>query len=100
MSILEDMEKELYQRIDEVIHYIWDPIGINGAPEARDEYYTYLPEIYSLVKDNNEDKIVKTLMDISIKRMGISPSKDSCDETASILVNWNRFLIEKYEKLK
>ncbi len=26
-----------YRAIDEVLHYIWDPIGISDAPEARDE---------------------------------------------------------------
>lgn len=46
-----EKQKELYQRIDEVIHYIWDPIGINGAPKARDEYYSYLPEILRIVED-------------------------------------------------
>jgi hypothetical protein len=27
-------EAELYQRLDEIIHYLWDPIGVSGVPEA------------------------------------------------------------------
>jgi hypothetical protein len=37
-------DKELYRRIDEVVHYLWDPIGVSDVPEARDEYHSYLPE--------------------------------------------------------
>ena len=43
---LEPHDEELYRRVDEVLHYIWDPIGVAGAPMARDEYYAYLPQIF------------------------------------------------------
>ena len=42
-------QMELYRRVDEVLHYLWDPIGVAGAPEARDEYYSYLPHVFSLL---------------------------------------------------
>jgi hypothetical protein len=44
--------KELYRRVDEVLHYIWDPIGVCGIPEARDEYNSYLPQVFSMLKAN------------------------------------------------
>jgi hypothetical protein len=39
-------QDELYRRTDEVLHYIWDPIGVAGVPEARDEYDSYLPHAF------------------------------------------------------
>jgi hypothetical protein len=37
-------------RVNEVLHYIWDPIGVRGEPRARDEYDSYAPEVYSLLQ--------------------------------------------------
>ena len=42
-------DKELYRRCDEVLHYLWDPIGVKGCPGARDEYDSYVPQVFSLV---------------------------------------------------
>ena len=44
-------DMELYRATDEVLHYLWDPMGIAGAPGARDDYYTYLPKVYQQIKD-------------------------------------------------
>ena len=38
---ISSLDEELYRRVDEVLHYLWDPIGVAGIPEARDEYYGY-----------------------------------------------------------
>lgn len=39
---LTDDGLELYRRVDEVLFYVWDPIGVANSPAARDEYYGYL----------------------------------------------------------
>ena len=39
-------DSQLFQRVEEVVHYIWDPIGISAMPQARDEYYGYMTAIY------------------------------------------------------
>jgi len=31
-------DSRLHPAISEVLHYIWDPSGVAGVPEARDEY--------------------------------------------------------------
>jgi hypothetical protein len=31
-------QSELFRRIDEILFYVWDPIGVNDSPYARDEY--------------------------------------------------------------
>ncbi len=45
--------KELYQRIDEVLYYVWDPIGVSDEPCARAEYSSYTRKIltYVLIED-------------------------------------------------
>ena len=40
-----DSLDELHRRTDEVLHYIWDPIGVSGVPTARDEYSGYVPRL-------------------------------------------------------
>lgn len=36
---LSQADMDLYRAVDEVLHFIWDPIGVRGFPEARDEYH-------------------------------------------------------------
>lgn len=54
-------KNELYSRIDEVLHYVWDPIGISGVPEARDEYHSYLPVVFGKVKRGADKKGISRL---------------------------------------
>ena len=43
-------DDELLMRVDEVLHYLWDPIGVSDFPEARDEYTSYAGVVFSLLK--------------------------------------------------
>jgi hypothetical protein len=31
-------DRDLYRMVDEILHYVWDPIGVAGEARARDEY--------------------------------------------------------------
>jgi len=53
---LSPVEKELYQRTDEVLHYLWNPLGVSDIPKARDEYYSYLPQVFSLILKGSDAK--------------------------------------------
>ena len=46
---LDPQQMELYRATDEVLHYIWDPIGVSDAPNARDEYSSYLPQVFKML---------------------------------------------------
>lgn len=90
---LSEKENELYQRIDEITHYIWDPIGIAGNPGARNEYYSYLPEIYKLAKlSDTKDKIAEYLNNIQTERMGMDSDIDRWNEIASLIMDWSKSL--------
>jgi len=82
-------DEELYRRVDEVLHYIWDPIRISGIPMARDEYYSYLPNVFSLLKANVEaEPIAKYLFEVSTDRMGLNENREKDSEVAKILLDW------------
>lgn len=81
-------DAELFDRVDEVIHYIWDPIGISDEPFARDEYHGYLNEIYSRVKLGDQEKIVEYLDWICEERMGLVADKERSRKVSSILLAW------------
>ena len=64
---------ELSRRVGEILHYRWDPIGVADAPEARDEYDGYLPQITGmLIRGAGKQEIAKQLTTISTENMGLS----------------------------
>lgn len=56
--IFNTKDNELYKRIDEILHYIWDLIGVAEIPQCRDEYQPYLPKAYQLVKSGKNKKLL------------------------------------------
>jgi len=95
---LNPFEKELYQRTDEVMHYVWDPIGIAGIPQARDEYDSYLPQVFSMLLERKaEGEIAAYLSKIEDDRMGLTPSPENAAQVASVLTDWRETLRAKYE---
>ena len=51
----------------------WDPIGIQGIPEAQDEYDSYIFSIYQLIQlKKSEEKVFNYLWWIETEQMGLS----------------------------
>lgn len=79
----------LYRAVDEVLHYVWDPIGVCGVPQARDEYHGYLPQVFGLLRDGADQfAIAAFLTSITTERMGLSSRPDHDSEVARILLDW------------
>ena len=77
---------ELEKRVDEVLYYVWDPIGVSSEPYARDEYLSYVGSILNMVNtDKSEKLIAQHLCEIESQNMGITPNKSKALETAEIL---------------
>ena len=75
---LEPHQNELYRRVDEVLSYLWDPIGVAGIPGARDEYHGYLPHVFSmLVNGSAAGAIADYLNQVVGDRMGMTISDTS-----------------------
>jgi hypothetical protein len=86
-------EMELYHRVDEVLHYLWDPIGVASCPDARDEYYSYLPQVFALVKAGNREEIERYLAEVCVDRMGLSSNPAAEKKIAAILIQYRDKLL-------
>jgi hypothetical protein len=86
-------QKALYKIIDEILWNEWDPIGVNDTEEARDEYQSYTPQVFSL-KLNNSDKetIAQYLLKIEKERMGLPGSIENCRKVAEKIVTSSTLL--------
>ncbi len=82
-------ENELYKRTDEILFYIWDPIGVSKEPYARDEYLSYLPQVFQLLLNNKpKEIIVEYLLQIVSEKMGLSPNKKETEKVVEILLEY------------
>lgn len=83
----------LQRAVDEVLHYIWDPIGICWHPQARDEYQLYVPSVVKLLRDGAEvDAIAALLTAIAVDRMGLKGAPDHALKVAKLLMQWHEHL--------
>jgi hypothetical protein len=95
-SKLSEQENLLYKRMDEVLFYLWDPVGVSDIPSARDEYHSYLPHVFSLLRNNaSESDIAKHLLSIERTQMGETGSLKRCKEVSEVLINWRESIYEK-----
>lgn len=63
---------ELYKRIDEILFYKWDPIGVSDQDWPRDEYQGYLPQVFQLaLKNDFPAPIAEYLTQITTDHMGL-----------------------------
>ncbi len=82
---------ELSKRVDEVLFYIWDPIGVQPEPCARSEYESYVPEVRRLVEQNDDiGPISAHLAAIVRDRMALPPNTTHCDHVAKLLLEHKR----------
>jgi hypothetical protein len=85
-QILNSKENELYKRTDEVLFYIWDPIGVSHEPYARDEYFSYLPQVFQmLLNEKPKEMIVEYLLKIVSERMELNPDIEHAKEVVEVL---------------
>ena len=95
---LSPRDNELYQRVDEVLHYAWDPIGVSWEPNARDEYQGYLPHVFSLLKHSaDEETLTKYLASVTTEQMGLRGNIERDRRIAALVISWRDAILEKYE---
>jgi hypothetical protein len=80
-------QEELRIRADEVLHYLWDPIGVAGEPWARDEYSSYVLDLAELLLAGAADSaIADRLSTIRTENMGLTSNRAEDEEAVKILV--------------
>jgi hypothetical protein len=89
-------EKELYTRVGEVLHYIWDPIGVRGHPEARDEYDVYVPQVYLLLQGGaTAEQIALHLDKVVTERIELNSNMERSLMASQKLLDWRAVLLRK-----
>src|SRR5207248_11732310 len=66
--------RENRARVREVLMQGWDPIGVRDAPEAQDEYDSYVGRVYVMLMDEraSAEIIAEYLYRTATEDMGIS----------------------------
>jgi len=94
-SRLSVQDRELLRITSEVLHYLWDPIGVAGIPQARDEYEGYVGLVLTLLRSGSSATDISAhLEQIVANRMGLPSRKDRSDEAAAVLTGWRDYLAE------
>lgn len=85
---LADTEEEFRRRVDEVLHYLWDPIGVAYSPVARDEYQ-YVPNVLALLQEGAGASSLSTYLDaVATERMGLQARSEHSKRVAQLLLEW------------
>ena len=90
--------EELRRRVDEILYYIWDPIGVAAEPSTRDEYERYVAGLISLLEKNADSKqIAAYLDDIAKNRMGLQQPNDKPSlGVARLVLAWKSWLLKRW----
>ncbi len=90
-------QSDLRRTVDEILYYIWDPIGVSAEPGTRDEYDAYVPERVSLLERNaSSDEIAQHLNGITTRKMGMHANDKHALAMANLLISWSGWLQEKW----
>ncbi len=84
----DEYSKQLLKRVDEILYYLWDPIGVNDEPAARSEYANYSSRICSmLIEGKTEREIATRLNQFENDNMGLTINEKHALRIAGILKN-------------
>jgi hypothetical protein len=74
--------RTLAHDVDEILYWVWDPIGVNGTSYARGEYTGYVGRVVSLLvsdvpEDEKRSSIAARLDDFATDHMGSAPPRST-----------------------
>lgn len=75
-------------RIGEVLHYIWDPIGVADQPGARDEYDSYIPYVKGFAIADDRQGLINYLDRIAAHTIGIAVPNELNEKVADLILEW------------
>ena len=79
-------QNKLYKRIDNLLWEDWDPIGVNDHESARDEYQSYLPQVFRLVNEGAKISEIADYLDtIVTESIGLQSDLKHCTEIAKLI---------------
>ena len=78
--------EELYTRIDEILFYKWDPLHLSDTNWSRDEYESYVPDVFRLALDSESyDPIADHLTKIATAIMSMTENRNHDIEIAKLI---------------
>lgn len=87
---------ELSRRIDEVLYYVWDPIGVSDEPCARGEYDDYIPDVFRMLMNSVDVEVIaEHLAKLTKEAMGLTPDFEKCRYAADILIRHKKAISER-----
>lgn len=82
------LEQKLYIRTDEALFHLWDPNCLSIDDQFREEYVTYLPQVFDLLMSSEDGaELVDYLLYIEESQYGVSKGDNLALERACRLVN-------------
>lgn len=89
-------EAEMQRRVDEVLYYVWDPIGVSDEPYASAEYDGYVLGVLRAVQENNEMKPISDYLEKIIREeIGTFVDREKCDYAANLLLKHKEAIKER-----
>ena len=86
---------KLFERVDEVLFYMWDPLGMSYEPACRDEYSSYVEKIYQMLIDGKfEQELAQHLTWLCENEMETETTKQHCLKTAEYLANCRTWILQ------
>lgn len=74
------------RRVQSVLRWAWDPIGLRGIPEAFDEYHMYAPTVLGMLERGAlEQEIADYLTSVQRDRMELPPTPEKNEDVAALL---------------
>ncbi len=87
MQQTSNSKNSLYAQVAQILLKEWDPIGVQNAAEAQDEYVNYIPPICDLISSRkSESDIFDCLWWIETEHMGLRGNEASTKIIAKKLV--------------
>jgi len=81
-------EQELYIRTDEALFHLWDPNCLSIDDQFREEYLTYLPQVFDLlIRTEDGAELIDYLLFIEESQYGVKKGDNLALKRACRLVN-------------
>src|SRR4030095_11921786 len=88
MSDFLDRAKRYHVAIQKILLNDWDPIGIVGVFQAKDEYDGYVPEIHAiLIRHASKQQLIDHLWWIETVHMGLCGNRGKTEAIAEQLLS-------------
>jgi hypothetical protein len=79
-------QKAAFRRVDEILHYVWDPIGVCKIPQARNEYQSYVPKVAGfLLERKKKEELEAYLHWLATEHMGLSDTNEGRTHTKEVV---------------